>query len=80
MSAEVKLAHPVEAEGRTLDRLLMRRPRVRDMLAAEKRSGSDAEKEVAMFASLCEVAPSVIESLDLADYQALQEAYRGFLS
>lgn len=33
-----------------------------------------------MFANLCEVAPTVIEDLDLADYQALQKVYSGFLS
>ena len=60
--------------------LTLRRPKVRDMLAADKASGSDAEKEVRVFANLCEVAPAVIEALDMADYQALQERYAGFLS
>lgn len=50
------------------------------MLAADKAKGSDAEKEIAMFANLCEELPETIESLDMADYQQLQETYRGFLS
>ena len=55
-------------------------PVVRDMLAADKAPGAEAEKEVRMFAHLCEVVPGVIEALDLTDYMTLQEAYRGFLS
>ena len=49
------------------------------MLAADKRAGSEAEKEVRMFAHLCEVAPGVIDALDLADYTTLRETYKGFL-
>ena len=60
--------------------LQLRRPVVRDMLAADKAAGSEAKKEVRMFASLCEVTPGVIEALDLTDYMTLQETYRGFLS
>ena len=76
----IKLAHPIEADGGTVSALQLRRPVVRDMLAADKAAGAEAEKEVRMFANLCEVTPGVIEALDLTDYMALQEAYRGFLS
>lgn len=76
----IKLTHPVEADGGTVSALQLRRPVVRDMLAADKAAGSEAEKEVRMFANLCEVAPGVIEALDLADYTTLQETYKGFLS
>ena len=76
----IQLTHPIEADGGTVSALQLRRPVVRDMLAADKTAGSEAEKEVRMFASLCEVTPGVIEALDLTDYMALQETYRGFLS
>jgi len=62
------------------DKLTMRRPKVRDMLAAEKAKGNDAEKEILLFANLCEVAPADIEALDMADYQQLQKVYKDFLS
>ena len=80
MTQTIKLDYPVTAEGRTIDEITLRRPKVRDMLAADKGAGSEAEKEIRMFANLAEVAPAIIEGLDLADYQALQETYRGFLS
>lgn len=64
----------------TFPTLHMRRPKVRDMLAAEKSKGTDAEKEIVLFANLCEVTPAEIEALDMVDYQQLQQAYQGFLS
>lgn len=75
--AVIDLQYPLENGARALN---MRRPKVRDMLAADKAKGNDAEKEIAMFANLCEVAPTDIEALDMADYKALQQAYQGFLS
>ena len=77
---QVKLHYPVTVNGADVEALNLRRPTVRDMLAADKARGSDAEKEIRMFCNLCEVGPEVIESLDLADYARLQKAYQGFLS
>ncbi len=79
-SVTVTLQHPVEARGQSADRLTMRRPKVRDLLSAERQGKGDAEREIVLFASLCEVDPKIIEELDLADYGVLQETYRGFLS
>jgi hypothetical protein len=79
-NGSVKLKHPVSVDGQEYASLILRRPKVRDMLGADKLGGSDAEKEIRIFANLCEVPPSVIEELDLADYQALQGVYQGFLS
>ncbi|MFA5712137.1 phage tail assembly protein [Mycolicibacterium sp.] len=76
----IDLKTPVEIGGRRIERIDMRRPRVRDLLAAEKAAKGDAEREIRLFSSLCEVEPAVIEELDLADYGRLQEAYRGFLA
>lgn len=80
MNDPIKLKHPITLEGETYTHLTLRRPKVRDMLGADKQGGSDAEKEIHIFANLCEVLPLVIEELDLADYQALQGVYQGFLS
>lgn len=76
----IELDYPVRHQGHEYARLAMRRPRVGDMLAAEKQGGSDAEREVAMFASLCEVPPEVLRELDMKDYRKIQAAYTGFLS
>ena len=77
---KITLKYPVSINGSDVSELNLRRPTVRDMLAADKMQGSDAEKEIRMFCNLCEVEPAVIEMLDLADYTQLQQAYQGFLS
>lgn len=73
----IELKHP---EQGGITELVMRRPKVRDMLASEKAKGGDADKEITLFANLCEAVPATIEALDMADYQQLQQAYKGFLS
>ena len=75
---QIKLLHPVISDGTELRVLNLRRPKVRDVILAAKIGGSDEEKEVRMFANLCEVAPDVVEELDMADYKKLQDGYRGF--
>ncbi|MCD6526999.1 MAG: phage tail assembly protein [Desulfuromonas sp.] len=78
--SEIKLATPIEVDGVTVKALSMREPRVRDMLAAEKAHSDPAQKEIAMFATLCEVAPSALEELTMKDYAKVQQVYSGFLS
>ncbi len=76
---KIELTYPIEIDGQTISELDIRRPKVRDMLAADA-GGSDAEKELRLFANLCEQTPAAIEQLDMADYLKLQETYQGFLS
>ena len=75
---QIKLLHPVISDGTELRVLNLRRPKVRDVILAAKLGGSDEEKEVRMFANLCEVAPETIEEMDIADYKELQESYKAF--
>lgn len=76
----IELKEPVEVGGLCIDKLSMRGPKVRDLLAAEKAGKGDAEREIRLFSLLCEVSPKAIEELSLADYGKLQQAYQGFLS
>lgn len=80
MSATIELKYPIKDSGVELRHLSMRRPKVRDFLAAERMNGSNGEKEIRTFANLCELSPEAIEDLDMADYKKLQDAYQGFLS
>ena len=77
---EIRLDHPVEAHGATVDRVSLRRPRVADQLAAEKTPGGDGAREVALFANLCQVAPDTIRAFALSDYLEMQRVFRDFLS
>lgn len=76
----VPLDYPVTEGGVEMSQLSIRRPRVKDQINASKTTGDDVEREVALLANLCEVAPSTIAEMDLKDYQKLQKAYTDFLS
>lgn len=76
----VPLITPITVDGATLNELTVRRPKVRDMLAMENAAKTDAEKEINLFANLCEVTPASLHDLDMADYSKLQKAYQDFLS
>ena len=81
MSGEViELTHPVTVNSEEITSLNLRRPKVRDMIIADKTGTTDGAREVTMFANLCEVDVEVIHELDLVDYHKVQETYQGFLS
>ncbi|WP_020414340.1 phage tail assembly protein [Microbulbifer sp. VTAC004] len=85
----IKLDFPVEYQGIIYSELQMRRPKVRDLLAIERKQKEserkrqpvgDGELATETYANLCEVSPAVIEDMDAADFKKLDETYEGFLS
>ena len=75
----IKLNYPIESDGTNITDLNMRRSKVKDRLVVAKmKSASDEEKEIRLFANLCEVAPNIIEELDESDYANLQKSYMDF--
>lgn len=78
LTTSVTLEFGAEIDGAQVGVLQMRRPRVRDLLTADKGSTGAIEREIKLFANLCEVAPSVIEDLYKSDYGRLQDAYADF--
>lgn len=77
----VPLDFPTKFDGIERDRLTLRRPKVRDLRAAQKVGAGDPDGvELALFATLAEVAPNDLEDMDLADYHGLQDAYGRFRS
>ena len=79
-TVKVTLTDPITIDGVKVAVLQLRRPKVRDMLSVEKTAQNDAEKEIQLFANLCEVSPDNLLDLDMADYAKLQKAYQDFLS
>lgn len=77
-SIDIPLDFPVEINGQSVSKLAMRRPKVADVRTAEAYKGGEADKEILLFANLCDIAPKDIEKLDYADYGKLQEAFRDF--
>lgn len=76
----VELTHAIEIDGVKVSVIQLRRPKVRDMLSVEKSTDNDAEKEINLFANLCELTPDNLLDLDMADYTKLQKVYQDFLS
>ena len=75
----IKLSYPIELNGECIGELNIRRSKVKDrLLVAKMKNASDEEKEIRLFANLCEVQPRIIEELDESDYAALQKAYMDF--
>ena len=72
--------YPVVLDGQEVTELQIRRAKARDSRDAQRGGGGSADNEIRLFANLCEVAPAVIEELDMADYMRLQKVYEGFLS
>ncbi len=79
-SVLIKLSQPIEANGIEVKELSMRAPLVRDMLNGTKSADSNEEKEIHLFANLCNVSPKDIELLAPSDYFKLQAKYNDFLS
>jgi hypothetical protein len=78
MEANINLHVPIEVDGAQVAYLTIRRPKVRDQKAVQGLDVPDYDREIRLLANLCMVRPEVIESLDVADYAQLQEAYENF--
>lgn len=77
--ADIILSRPADIAGVKTEAVRMREPTVADQEVAAEMSGSDASREIAVFANLCELAPDDIRKLPLRDYKRLQTAYMGFI-
>lgn len=77
---DITLKHPVKlATGQTLGKVTLRRPKVKDLKAAQRVSDKTEEQELALIAMLAGLTPEDIEELDLADYKAIAESFRAML-
>lgn len=75
---DITLARPMTLAGAKLNALRMREPTVEDQLALDVMKGTPVEKEVQLFANLCEVAPDDMKKMTLRNYRRVQEAYENF--
>ncbi|MCA8032023.1 phage tail assembly protein [Burkholderia arboris] len=82
-SVTIELVEPITVNGIEMTAITMRRPAVRDNIAAVKqgRAGNllPAEEDLHLFASLTGLTPHDLLQLDMADFQQMQEEYANFL-
>ena len=76
---ELKLNAPFEHGGKEIISLTIRRPIVADMLAAQKVSTNEPERELNLIAVLTGLPRAAIEKLDMRDYMALQRKLAEFM-
>ncbi|WP_281680178.1 phage tail assembly protein [Synergistes jonesii] len=76
----IELSYPIAIDATEVKVLQMRRPKVADVLLLQKQQGQEAEKEIKLFANLCEISPDDIGRLDMMDYAKLQEQYANFMA
>jgi hypothetical protein len=77
---EICLKYPVQlASGKTLEKLTLRRAKVADLKEAGRAGDRQEDQEIALLARLSGLLPEDVLELDLADYKALQDAFRGLL-
>ena len=79
---EITLEFPLTLpDGTVVEKLTLRRAKVRDMKAAQRRGDTPEEREIALFALLCTpaLAPEDLEGMDLADYGQLQRHFQGMV-
>lgn len=77
--AELKLSTSIEHGGKEITSLTIRRPIVADMLAAQKVSTNEPERELNLIAVLTGLPRAAVEKLDMRDYMALQRKLAEFM-
>lgn len=75
---DITLARPATISGAKTSVLRMREPTVDDQLVLDEMKGTPVQKEINLFANLCEVAPEDIRKLTLRNYRRVQEAWENF--
>jgi hypothetical protein len=76
----IKLEYPITSGAQLVQEITLRRPKVKDTLAAQKVAGSQAEQEIRLVANLAGLTPAEIEELDAADYARVQAVLSRFFS
>jgi len=78
-TTEVRLFEPIEYDGKQVVSVTLRRPIVADMLAAQKVSTNEPERELNLIAVLTGLPRAAVEKLDMRDYMALQRKLAEFM-
>jgi hypothetical protein len=76
---EINLKYPFTAGGKKIEKLTLRRPVVKDLRTMGRYGDSEEEKEIGLMASLSGLIPEDMDAMDVADYKALQDSFRGML-
>jgi len=79
-TAKINLDFPITVSGVEVSHLIMRRPKVRDLMAAQKTGGTEAEMGIALVANLCEITQDDVLELDSLDWDKCEAQVQAFKS
>lgn len=75
---DVTLARAIDIDGAKVKVIRLREPTVGDIEASSLAKGTDSQKEIQTFASLCTISPDQIRSMSIKNFTRLQEAFVNF--
>lgn len=70
----IQLGNPDDPTA-TLAKITLKRPKVKDLLALGKQSGTEDERQIRLMAALSTQQPSVLEELYASDWERLNKAF-----
>ncbi len=74
----IDLSEPIMIGGVSRAAITLRKPKVRDLRAMEKKAGSDLEKTLFLIATLAELTPDEVDDIAAADLESIAKAVEGF--
>jgi uncharacterized protein (DUF885 family) len=78
-TAKIVLDFPLTVSGVEVSHLILRRPKVRDIMAAQKAGGNDFEQGVTLVANLAEITAEDVMEMDGVDYQKCEAQVQAFM-
>jgi len=77
---EVTLKYPFTVAGKTIEKLTLRRPTVKDLRMVSRFGDTDEDKEIGLMATLAGMVPEDMDAMGAADYRSLQDSFRDMLA
>lgn len=77
-TAKITLDFPITVSGVEVSHLIMRRPKVRDLMAAQKQGGTEGEMAIALVSNLCEITQDDVLELDSIDWDKCEAQVQAF--
>jgi hypothetical protein len=72
----LKLGFPIRHAGKEITEVTLRRPKVADVITAQRGASTPAEIELAMVAQIIGLPQDAVAQMDLGDYMAVQNALK----
>ncbi len=79
MSQTVTLMYPIQANGRELTEMTLRRPTVKDLKEVERLALGKQAEYAALISRLAVIPTSAVDAIDGSDFLRLVEVIDGFL-